>query len=70
MNIAHRRKTLGMTQGELALKLNVDRSAVAKWESGDALPRSDKLPEIAQIFGCTIDDLFANEETVGSSESD
>ena len=61
MNIVHIRKAIGISQGELALKLNVDRSTVSKWESGDALPRSDKLPEIAQILGCSIDDLFDKE---------
>ena len=38
--------------------LNVDRSTIAKWETGEAMPRADKLPEIAKILGCTIDDLF------------
>ena len=50
------------------MKLNVDRSTVSKWESGDALPRSDKLPELAQIFGCSIDDLFDEEGAVESPE--
>jgi len=31
---------------------------IAKWESGEAMPRADKLPEIAKALDCTIDDLF------------
>ena len=58
MNIVHNRERLGITQEELAQKLSVDRSTVAKWESGEALPRTDKLPELARIFGCSVDDLF------------
>jgi transcriptional regulator with XRE-family HTH domain len=54
-----------LTQDGLAEKLGVDRSTVAKWETGDALPRAGMLPKIASIFGCSIDDLFcpASEET-------
>lgn len=50
-----------MTQKELADKLNVDQTAVSQWERGEAMPRADKLPEIAKILGCTIDDLFEDD---------
>ena len=39
-------------------KLNVLQSTVAMWESGDNTPRTEKLPELAEILKCTIDDLF------------
>ena len=38
--------------------INVDRSTIAKWETGEASPRSDKLPTLANVLNCTIDDLF------------
>lgn len=61
MNIIKKlRESKGMTQKALAHRLGVERSTVAKWETGEATPRSDKLLEIAKIFGCTIDDLFAD----------
>jgi putative HTH-type transcriptional regulator len=47
-----------LTQIELAKMLNVDRSTVAKWETGGALPTADKLPKIAKALNCKIDDLF------------
>lgn len=53
------REKAGMTQIELADKLGVDRSSVAKWECGDANPRSTMLPKLAQILNCSIDDFFA-----------
>lgn len=38
--------------------MNVGQSAVAMWESGKNMPRADKLPALAKLYGCTIDDLF------------
>ncbi len=59
MNIlAELRKEAGMTQLALSQKLNVDRSTVAKWESGEVMPTADKLPRIAKVLHCKIDDLF------------
>lgn len=47
-----------MTQQQLADLLHVLQPAVAMWESGDNMPRADKLPQLAKILECTIDDLF------------
>lgn len=59
--IQKRRMALGMTQAELASQLGVNPSSVAKWETEKAFPRSDMLPKIAQLLGCTIDELYADE---------
>lgn len=53
---------MNITQSKLAEMLKVDRSSIAKWETGEAFPRADKLPQLAKIFGCTIDDLFTEQE--------
>lgn len=53
-----KRKKAGLTQCELAEKLCVGQSTVAMWEIGEALPTADKLPKIAAILHCKIDDLF------------
>ena len=45
MNIKQLRVFNGLTQSALADEIGVDRSAVAKWETGKALPRSDHLRE-------------------------
>ena len=47
-----------ITQNEIARLLEIDRSTVTKWESGESLPRADKLPELAKILNCTVDDLL------------
>ncbi len=59
--IAERRRMAGRTQKEIAERLCVDNSTVGKWESGKAMPRADKLPFLAQLLGCTIDELFEGE---------
>ncbi len=56
------REASGLSQVALAEKLNVGQSTVAMWETGENVPRADKLPELAKILGCTIDDLFKEEK--------
>ena len=56
--IANYRKSLNLTQEALAQKLGVTNQAVSKWESGLACPDIQLLPELADLFGVTIDELF------------
>lgn len=58
MNIAEARKKCGMKQEDLAKELGVDRSSVAKWETGKAMPRAKMLRKIAKVLNCTLDDLL------------
>lgn len=60
-NIAKHRKAAGLTQEALAEKLGVTFQAVSKWETAKSSPDIDILPELADIFACTIDDLFGRE---------
>ena len=52
------REEVGLTQEQVAKMLSVDQSTVSYWESGDVKPRADKLPQLAKLYGCKIDDLF------------
>ena len=61
-NVFGLRKSVGLTQEQLADKLGVERTTVAKWETGEASPRADKLPKLAEVLGCRIDDLFEKKE--------
>lgn len=56
------REKVNITQKDLATSLGVDTSTVTKWETGAAMPRADKLPELAKILGCEVSDLFESEE--------
>lgn len=52
------RKKSGLSQEELAAKLNVSRQSVSKWESNNTYPETDKIVQICNIFDCTMDDLI------------
>lgn len=52
----------GISCLDLSKKLNVSQQAVYKWESGAALPSASKLPDLAAILGCTIDELYGRGE--------
>lgn len=62
MNIKKAREKAGLTQQDLANELGVGQSTVAMWETQNSLPRTDKLPALAKILGCTIDELLKGEE--------
>ena len=69
MNAMMKRRLQGAipTQSEVARILGVVPSAVSKWERGLAKPRADKLVEIAKLYGCTVDELLAEDN--GSEEA-
>lgn len=47
-----------LTRAQLAETIGVSRAAVYKWESGLSLPSAAKLPELARVLHCTVDDLL------------
>ena len=51
------RKNQGITQEQLAEKLDVSRQAVAKWESGQVYPDINNLIQISNLFHVTVDYL-------------
>ena len=63
MNVMRERRLRGAipTQREVAKILGVRESAVSKWERGVSKPRADKLPMLAKLYGCTIEELLASE---------
>lgn len=67
MSISSRRQSKGLTQQRLADELRINRSTVAMWEAGESFPRADKLPQLARILGCTISDLFEDNEKAASN---
>jgi transcriptional regulator with XRE-family HTH domain len=56
-NIAEHRKAMGLTQAELAEKLNYTDKAVSKWERAEAVPDVFILKQLADLFGITLDEL-------------
>lgn len=64
------RRRAGFTVAQLAERLSVTRATIYFWEQGRYLPNAGLLPELAEILGCTIDDLFTdhNEELTPQKE--
>lgn len=58
-NIKRIRKARNLTQDEVAEACEVDRATISKWETGEFSPRVDKLVKLANILGCTVDELLA-----------
>lgn len=56
------RKASGLSQEEVAGRLNVSRQTVSKWESGQSCPEMDKLPAISALFQVSLDYLLKPSE--------
>ena len=67
-NIKSIRKSKGLSQQELAVKLNVVRQTVSKWEQGLSVPDSDLLIAISEALGTPVSTLLG--ETVMETEAD
>lgn len=57
--IAQLRKELGLTQKELAEKLEVTDKAISRWETGKGLPDTSLLKPLAEIFGVSVGELLS-----------
>ena len=67
-NIKAIRKSKGLSQQELAVKLNVVRQTIAKWEQGLSVPDSDLLIALSEALETPVSTLLG--ETVTESEAD
>ena len=56
--ISSLRKEKGMTQNDLAEKMNVTDKAVSKWERNLSCPDVNSIPKLAEILGTTVEELL------------
>ncbi len=68
-NIAYLRKESGLTQDELAERLQISSQAISKWENGHTMPEITLLPKLAKIFNCTIDDILIPQMCVNKNRN-
>lgn len=63
MNVMRERRLRAAipTQQEVAKAMGVQVSTISKWERGLAKPRADKLPMLAKLYCCTIEELLADD---------
>ena len=60
-NLKALRTTAGLTQGELAERLNYSDKAVSKWERGESLPDVQVLKQLADMYGVGVDYLLSSD---------
>ena len=60
-NLKALRTSAGLTQGELANRLNYSDKAVSKWERGESLPDVQVLKQLADMYGVGVDYLLSSE---------
>lgn len=56
--IKARREKLGLSQRDLAKQMNVSQGTIAMWETGVTSPMAKRLPILAKLLKCKIDDLL------------
>lgn len=61
MKIKELRLRAGLTQAQLAKKMNVDQSCVSLWESGKTSPAKKLLRKLAKVLGVPLDELLKEE---------
>ena len=56
-----RRKELGITQDDLAEKLDISRQSISRWENGECMPDSERLIKLSDVLGLSLDELIGRE---------
>ena len=69
-NLVTLRKQHGLTQMDLAEKLNVSRQAISRWEVGAAVPSTDNLKTLSVLYEVSVDDILKGETASVPQSSD
>lgn len=64
MGFREARIKAGKTVREVMFEMGVSDAAVYMWESGENKPQADKLPKLAKLYGCTVDELLKEDSDV------
>lgn len=67
-NLSFFRKQSGLTQAELAEKLNYSDKAVSRWEHGDTLPDINVLYQLCEFYGIDMNTLISEDADIPASE--
>ena len=68
-NLTFYRKEAGLTQAELAERINYSDKSVSKWESGNGIPDVYTLMQLAELYGVTLNDLVSDGEPVKKAKT-
>lgn len=62
MSFRSARIKAGMSVSQVVASLGVSDAAVYQWETGETFPSTRRLPEIAKLYNCTVDDLLKGDK--------
>lgn len=62
MGLKEARKRAGLTARDVGRAMGVSFQTVYNWEAGSYLPEAKKLPKLAEVCKCTVDDLLKGDE--------
>ena len=68
VGLAPRRRAAGYTQYSYASALGIDRALVSMYERGRVWPSASRLPAMAALLGCSIDELYELPEDIVAPE--
>lgn len=57
-NLGRLRRRARLSQEQLAAAIGVNRGALSMWECGKSWPPANILPSLANVLGCTIEELY------------
>lgn len=63
MGFKEARLKAGLTARKVSIVLDVSQTTVFAWENGSHSPEARRLPEIAKLYGCTVDELLERTDT-------
>lgn len=69
-NIKTFRKERGLTQEELAIRVNVVRQTVSKWEKGLSVPDADMLQKIAEVLEVSVSQILGEEKELEKNRNE
>lgn len=65
LRIKELREEAGYSQPELGRAMGVSKVTVYQWEKGDKTPMAARLPKLASLLNCTVDELFTGRRNAG-----
>lgn len=63
MSFSSARKRAGLSQAEVARRLDVTRASVNLWERGRGYPVVTRLLEVAQLLDCSVEEILRRDES-------
>ena len=69
-NLKTLRKSKGFSQEQLAVRLNVVRQTISKWEKGLSVPDAELLIQLAEVLDVTVDDLLGKKIEITDDQNE